>query len=263
MAWFDRCLGNRDAAEWAGRLAHEVERSGLTDALALAAGPVGLRRFVVRFDQKGGRLRVTGLESEQLAGGGGPPASATFDSAASAIESGLSTLRRALPPPFVFGRGAVGVVRDADGEMELIFRFDEDGDSFRLVELPPPEGESTPVEHPDYLRALAAWQGRIAPVRERWVVPRGEWSWSEGWLDLGDQRLRADAIATWHPGQHRFEWMLEKPAGEEPPFVEPELLVELGPAMELAVFAAARLGATGIFQGALESGQTWFGGVRG
>lgn len=263
MAWFDRCRGELEAGPAAARLSAAVTAAGVTEAVALACGPVGLRRFVVRFDQKGGRLRVTGLESERLVGGGGPPSSATFDAAAVTIEATLATLKRSLTAPFAFTRGALGVLRDGEGELDITFRFDEDGDVFGLRNLPMPEGESAPIENPDYLRALQFWEGRIAPVRARWIVPRVDaWEWADGWLQLGDERLRVDPIAMFHAGQTRFEWMVDSPVGDEAPFVEPELTVEMGAAMELAVFAAARMGCVGIVQGTTDNGMVWFGGVR-
>ncbi len=264
MAWFDRCRGELDAGAAAQRLSEAVNAAGVTAALATACGPVGLRRFVVRFDQKGGRLRVTGLESERLVGGGGPPSAASFDAAAGTIEVSLTMLRRTLAPPFVFSRGALGVLRDEDGELDITFRFDEDGDTFSLRNLSMPAGDAAPIEHPDYLRALQFWEGRIAPVRARWIVPRVDhWEWSDGWLQLGEERFRVDPIATFHPGQARFEWMVETPVGDEAPFVEPELTVEMSAAMELAVFAAAKMGCVGIVQGTIDNGMIWFGGVRG
>jgi hypothetical protein len=70
------------------------------------------------------------------------------------------------------------------------------------------------------------------------------------------------ALGTWHAGQARFSWLLTDPAGEEAPFVEPDVWVDLSGATELACFAACRLGCTGVFQGELETGQQFFAGLR-
>lgn len=258
MTWFDRNRGELSTEEAWQRLGAVVEQAGMSRALHVAAGLHGLRRFVVRFELRAGRPRVTGLESEPLPKGGGPPTPAAFDAGVSGVEAALARLHRGLPAPYTFDRGAVGVLRGDDAVLSLAFRFDEDADTYRLAELPLPTGAAYPLEDPAYAKALAAWEARIAPVRARWLVPGREegWSLEGGRLDLrgpaGTRRIAAEPIASYWPRGNRFEWLLEKPAGEEAPFVEPVLTLELGAAMELAVFAAARLGRVGIFQGTLE-----------
>jgi hypothetical protein len=164
----------------------------------------------------------------------------------------------------------VGVLRGDDDEISLAFRFDEDADNYALAELPRPSGAGNPVEDPRYLRALAAWEGRIAPVRARWLVPGRDDTWTFEGNRLttsgpaGPRVFGADAIATYWPRGNRFEWLLESPAGDEPPFVEPVLTLDMSEAMELVVFAAARLGRVGVFQGPIEGdrGEILFAGLR-
>jgi hypothetical protein len=268
MAWFDRHLGAEDPRAAWERLGKLVDAAGLPAAVDAASGPRGLRRYVVRFEVRGGAPRVVGLEGETLRGGGGPPTPAAFDANAAGVQSALATLRARLGP-WAFDRGAMGVVRHASGELELTFRFDEDAEELKLADLPQPEGQGTPTEDPAYLRALAAWESRITVVRGRWTVARATdtWSLAEGRLtltnDAGVRTQRAEPIATWSAENGLFTWLLAKPVADEAPFVEPELTLEIGGAMELAVFAAARMGCSGLFQGEIEGGgATLFAGTR-
>jgi hypothetical protein len=266
MAWFDRLRGDLDVDEAARRLSAAVDKSKIAAALAVASGPRGLRRYVVRFEVKVGRPRIVGIDTAPLPWGGGPPSPAAFDAGAAAVEAALQTLRVHMPAPFTWSRGAVGVLRDGTGAFGLAFRFDEDADSFRLEELPAPLGDSDPMEDPAYQRALAAWDGQIASVRARWLRPGPDEAWSleNGTLRLegpdGTRVLAAEPLATFADGQ--LSWLVEKPVADEAPFVTPELPVELAGAMELAVFAAARLGRAGVFSGDLEGGGTLFAALR-
>lgn len=270
MSWFDRNRGELPPEEAWRRLGEVVEQAKVAPALHVAAGVHGLRRFLVRFEVRGGRARVTGLDAEPLPKGGGPPNPAAFAANVGAVEAALSQLFRRFPKPFLFERGVVGVLRGGDGEIGLSFRFDEDADGYTLAELPIPTGEGNPVEDPRYVKALSAWEGRIAPVRARWLVPGREdtWSYDAGRLTIsgpaGNRVLGADPIAMYWPRGNRFEWLVEAPVGEEAPFVEPVLNVETSAAMELAVFAAARLKRVGVFQAEIEGerGEILFAALR-
>lgn len=267
MAWFDRHLGEEDPRVAWERLGRVLDSTGLTPALDAASGPRGLRRFIVRFEVRGLAPRVVGLDADTLARGGGPPNPAAFDANIGAVEAALRALRTRLGA-WSFVRGAVGVVRDDTGELSLSFRFDEDVDDFGVADLHEPEGKGAPNEDPAYLKALGVWDARIAPIRARWLLPRADdaWTLEDGRLLVhgadGERAFLAEPIATWRAKDGLFAWMLDTPAGEEAPFVEPELTVEVNGAMELAVFAAARLGRVGLFQGELESGETLFAGLR-
>lgn len=265
MSWFDRCCGDDDPAEAWDRLNAAVTRSGVDAALAAAAGRRGLRCFVVRFELRGGRARVTELLSEPLRQGGGPPPPAAFDQAVPAIEAGLAALRKALPPRFAFERGAVAFVRDGKGVVDLRFRFDEDADTFGLAEVKSPGGEPHPVEEPAYLRALRQWESGLARVRARWEVGRDDepWRFTGGKLHVGGATPRpGEALATWTPKNERFEWLLGEPAGEEAPFVEPVLSLTLSEAVEVVALAAARRRDHSVFQGVIDDGTVVFVAVR-
>lgn len=261
MTWFDRHAGE-DARAFFGRLAAVVDESGLEAAINAASGPIGLRRFVVRGEVREGRVRVSAMEGPQLPKGGGPPAPAAWATGVGGVETALTKLRRSLPRGVEFSEFALGVVRHEEGRPELNVRFDEDVKSLKVGELPAPTGTPAPTEDPAYLRALAAWSSRVDEVRGRFTIARGDWSLNSGRLDDGERRLQATALASWHPAQRRFEWWLDRPAGEEAPFVEPDLVVDLAGAIELACFAAARIDGTGVFQGTLETGVLLFVGLR-
>lgn len=269
MSWFDRNRGEIAVAEAWARLNEVVEQSRLGAAVQLASGPYGLRRFVVRFEVRGGRPRVTDLESEPLSKGGGPPNAASFAANVGAIEAALGQILRRFPTPFTWDRGALGVVRGSEG-FSLSFRFDEDADAYRLAELPYPTGEPHPLEEPAYVAALAAWERRIDPVRARWLSPGREdtWTLDQNRLTIsgpaGNRVLGVDPVAIYWPRGSRFEWLVETPVGEEAPFVEPVLTVEASGAMELAVFAAARMKRVGVFQAEIggEKGEILFAALR-
>jgi hypothetical protein len=101
-------------------------------------------------------------------------------------------------------------------------------------------------------------------------VPRAGETWSIDGLRLtirsadGEKVLGADPIGLYWPRGHRFEWLVPKPVGDEAPFVEPVLTLEQGGAMELAVFAAARMLHVGLFQGEIdgEKGEVLFAALR-
>jgi hypothetical protein len=261
MAWFDRQLGDGAVDAAMAALDAAVERAGLLAALEAASGPYGLRRFVVRFEVRGVGVKLLGVETAELPRGGGPPA--WFDAHARAVEQALVALRRGLPSPWAFREGAVGFVRGNDPSRSLVLRFDEDAAAFGLAELPTPSGEPWPPEDPAYVRALAAWDGRIAPVRAAWAVADADedWSIAEGRLERpGRPPARVVVLAVLDGDA--FTWSLDEPAGEESPFCEPDMMLPYATAIELAMFAAARLGCVGGFQGVATSGALVLAGVR-
>ena len=262
MNWFDRHAGE-DAGAFYERLSAAVANSGLQEALASAVGPVGLRRFVVRAEVRGSSPRIVAVDGPVLPRGGGPPSPAAWVAGSPAVEAALLRLRSAFGPAAPFAEVAIGYVRHGNGESDLSLRFDEDVAGFRASTLETPTGQPAVTEDPAYVRAAAQWAARIDEMRGRFTLARGAWTLAEGRLDDGERRVTATAIATWHPMQRRFDWLLTEPAGEEAPFVEPEFTVDLAGAMELVCFAALRVGATGVFQGSLPTGMLAFIGVRG
>ncbi|MEN9786582.1 MAG: hypothetical protein RLZZ299_1846 [Pseudomonadota bacterium] len=261
MAWFDRQVGDGGVDAAMSALDAAVERSGLLAALEAVSGPHGLRRFVVRFEVRGAGVKLLGVDSAQLPRGGGPPA--WFDAHARDVEQSLVALRRALPAPWTFREGAVGFVRGSDPRRSLVLRFDEDSAGFGLAELPMPTGEPWPPEDPAYVRAAAAWDGRIAPVRAAWSVAEADedWSIAEGRLERPGRPPVPVLVLAVLDGEG-FAWHLDTPAGDEAPFCEPELQVPYATAIELAMFAAARLGCVGGFQGVDTTGALVLAGVR-
>lgn len=265
VTWFDRCRGDSDPQEAWDLLNATVERSGVQAALHAACGPRGLRWFIVRFEVRSGRGRIVQVISEPLRQGGGPPPPAAFDEAAPAIERAVATLHRTLPPTWRFDRGAVGVVRDGAGQLDLRFRFDEDADALSLTDLRPPAGDAHPVEDPTYLRTLRSWEQQVARMRSRWelAAPGEVWRFSEGRLHVGDATPRpGEVIATWTPGPERLEWLLGEPLADERPFIEATLSLTLSEAVELVAFAAARRRDASVYQGTTERGVVVFVGLR-
>lgn len=262
MSWFDR-YADGDVDAGLARLDAAVARARLVELLDTAAGPRGLRRFVVRLELRAGaRARVTGLESAPLPGGGGPPTPSRFDAGARALEAACASLRTALGPRGAFSRAALGFVRDGTGARHVAVRLDEDADGFGLADLPTPRGAGWPPEDPAYLRALAAWETRMASVRERWSVAGDGEAWTleaERLERPGSPPIRVVPLAMLEG--ETFSWLLAQAAGEEAPLATPTLEAPLGVAVELVLLAAARLGHKGLFQGRTEEGALLFAGL--
>jgi hypothetical protein len=85
-------------------------------------------------------------------------------------------------------------------------------------------------------------------VRARWISPSVDerWEIAAGRLRLIgalERSLRAEPLATWAPHTGDFAWLTPRPVADEGPFLRPELVLEMGPALELVSFAATRAGA--------------------
>lgn len=252
MSWFDRCRGDTPSEDAAARLDAHTAASGLVAHLARACGRPGLRRFVVRFEVRGPRVRLGAVEAVPLADGGGPPPA--WDPVA--VEGALLGLRARLTPPWRFGRGAIGVVRDADGTLDVALRFDEDADEFGLGDLRLPVGPAHPLDHPAWQRAVAEWQGRIAGLR--WVDAAEGWQLEGGSLVLDGVRHAVTPLAVW---RGELSWLLDEPAGDEPPLTEDPLPVGLAEAGEVVALAAARRGNQAVFRGETDAGEVVFVGM--
>jgi hypothetical protein len=251
MGWFDRQLAGRDPQALYTELAALTRRLRATEVIGKASGRFGLRRYIIRFERKLLRIRIVGVETEQLRNGG-PPDSASFDASATVIERMLEDFAAGLPAGYRLERGALGVLRDETGPVQVSWRLDEDADNFGLFELRNPKGQGSPVEDQGYLRALELWAGKVAAVRSTWVTGQESWSFENGRLKLGTDRVwRAEALATWVPHTGDYSWLVAAPVGDEAPFLHPTLVLEMRPALDLVAFAATRRGATGIFQGSL------------
>lgn len=269
MAWFDRYRGDLEPRAAFDVLTAAWGRSGLEPILERLCGAPGLRRFVLRFEDTPRGFRVTSLESEQVKAGGGPPPPQAADTALPEVERGLAALRATLPAPFRFERGAIGLVRDSEGPLDVTIRLDEDGDAFRLSQLRAPRGPGVPVDDPGYLTALNAWSERVNRVRSGWkMCGRGQTFQLEGSRlsvagEGASESLLVTVLGTWDGRHDRFNWLVDAPVAAEAPFVEPELTLTLGQVTELVAFAAARLDAIGVFQGETDpDGITVFAAIR-
>jgi hypothetical protein len=252
MSWFDRQAAG-DAEAFFRRLSAALDAAGVVSAMDTACGPYGLRRFVARAEVREGRVKLGPVDSLPLPKGGGPPSAAAWAAGTPSLEASLTRFRRSLPPAAWFTEIAIGVVRSAEGPLDLSLRIDEDAPALRPTALSMPTGAPHPCEDPAYLRALSGWGPRLDAMRANFSLARGEWSLVDGRFDDGHRRGPAVALATWHPAQRRFDWLLDAPAAEEAPFVEPVLTLDQSGAIELACFAALRMGAAGVVQGTLET----------
>ncbi|MSQ04104.1 MAG: hypothetical protein EXR71_19815 [Myxococcales bacterium] len=269
MSWFDRQRGHVEPRDAFDALSLAYGRSGLDAALLDLCGSPGLRRFVVRFEESRRGFRVTAVDSEPVKGGGGPPPPQAASLAIPHVEAAITALRKALPAPFRFERGAIGVVLDREGSgkpapLDVTLRLDEDSDSFRLSDLRAPAGQGVPVEQPDYIATLHAWSDAVNRVRGGWKMCRGSSTFAidgsrllietpaaEG-EPVWSERLVVTVLGTWEARNGTFRWLVERPVSSEAPFVEAELILTLGQVSELVALAAAHVGAIGVFQGDTE-----------
>lgn len=257
MSWFARNTGDADRRAAYQRLRQVVTELGLIKLLEDACGKRGLRRFILRFEARGATVRAAGLDSERLPNGG-PPDPDAMARRMGDIERAMAKLRQRMPPPFDFERCALVVIRDDTGQLDLSFRFDEDAERLSLASVRKPIGEGVPVEDAQYLRALEEWSSRMLTLRGHWMIAPADATWSleNGVLSIQEpgasRRLAAEAIATWQMETGDFSWVTERRIGPEAPFGVSNQKLETARAAELAVFACARMGFTGIFQGGLE-----------
>lgn len=258
MSWFERQRNGREPQETYQALAEAVRSVKATAIVDRACGKFGLRRFLLRFERRGSKVRLAGLETERLKNGG-PPDAAAFDAHAGALERMLEELSYRLPHGFSFERGALLVIRDENAVPRLSFRFDEDADIARLSSLREPMGSGIPTEDLFYQKALEAHAAGVEKVRSNWITaqPSEVWSLEGGRLKVSvpgslERSWRAEAMATWVPHTGDFSWMMAEPVGDEAPLVHAHQVLELRAALELTGFAAAKMGATGVFQGGLE-----------
>lgn len=251
MPWFDRHCGDASPVDAHARLNDAVNRSGLLAALERACGRPGLRRFILRFEAKGNRVRLRGVEAVPLAEGGGPPPS--LDSAD--LEAALARLRTFTPADWRFSAGALGVVRDGDGRMDVSFRYDEDTVGFTVESLRWPGGPANPVERPVVQKLLDQWAARMGSLA--WTVAEDAWQLEAGNLRYRGTSQPADILATWRDGL--LSWYVEN--SEDLAFRD-AITVDFASATEIVRLAAAQMGASGGFEGEAEDGRVVFLAVR-
>ena len=267
MGWFDRQAAGRPAAEVAREHGRYVRAAGVDRALDALSGPFGLRRYVVRFERRGQKVRVVSVEAQPLGTGGGPPPEDPSGQRLAALEKALTALQRNMATGPAWERGVVSYLRDARGRATLAPFFDEDSDQLSLDSLPIPGPGSHPLETPEYLDLMGLWAPRMAEVQARTTGVSADWDlWEikddrllELQFDVDDQdrpgevrRLRCRTLATFDPRWGRFKWQVPGPLFDEKVFASGEIHCDFAAASELCLLTCARLRASWLFVSACD-----------
>ena len=256
MTWFERQLNGRSPEEVDLEHGRFLRAAGVDRALHALSGTFGVRRYVVRFGESGGRVRVSQIDTVALSCGGGPPPPDAAGERISRLEKALTALHRNMSTGPKWDTGAVAVLRNSEGGTDVMPLFDEDAAEAKLEDLPNPGPPGHPLETPEYHRLLAEHEAQMASVHGETARLGREWNeWSvseddqslELVFDSGVRRYRCQTLATFEPGQSWFEWEVEQPLFPDDVFSWAGFLSDFDPAIELGMLATARLGADWLF----------------
>lgn len=249
MSWFGRQARGRSPAEVEREHARYLRASGLLSALDQLAGPYGCRRFAVRFEVRGGKVRLGVMEGVPLAWGGGPPPVDPSGRTTDALVTSLQRLytNMALGPRW--SRGIVAYVRDARGVTQILPAFDEDADAVHPSDLPVPGPPGHPLEDPDTLELFAMKRRDMQRVHTATRAKPADWDWWE--IDDNDQLVlhyegsrpdpvhRCVVLATHETRHSRFSWVTPQPVGSAAVFSAEPFASTLDASMELGLLATA------------------------
>jgi hypothetical protein len=256
MTWFDRQLSGRPPEEVEIEHGRLLRAAGVDRAIEGFSGTYGVRRYVVRFGEVNGAIRVSELETVALSCGGGPPAPDPTGERILQLEKALTALHRNMSTGARWETGAIAVLRNAEGGSDLLPLFDEDAADARLEDLPNPGPPGHPLETPEYHRILAEHEAQVAGVHSQTAQLGRTWSeWSvseddeslELVFESGLRRYKCRTLATFDPVKKWFEWEVEEPLFPNDVFSWAGFSADFDPAIELGMLAAARLGAAWLF----------------
>ncbi len=264
MGWFERQLDGRTPEEVEREHGRYLRASAVDRALAQFSGPFGVRRYVVRFGETAGVVRISEVEALVLSCGGGPPAPDARGERLAHLEKTLTALHRNMSTGPVWETGAIGVLRNAEGATDLLPLFDEDAAAAQLTDLPNPGPPGHPLETPEYQRVLADHEPRMDTVHGE--TARHGRSWNAWEVEDGDgdgtlvlesggatRRYRCCTLGTFDPIKNWFEWQVESPLFEEDAFSWLAFHADWSAAMELGILTAARLSASWLFVQAFDA----------
>jgi hypothetical protein len=263
MGWFDRQLSGREPEDLEDELGRFVRASGVDRALTTICGPFGVRRFVIRFEQRGDVVTLTDLETHPLPMGGGPPDPRGAEEGIQPLEAAINRLHRNMSTSLPWTRGAVAVIRDALDQLEIMPLFDDDADDAALADLGLPEGPGHPLEGHAYREMVAANEAGMQAVHSETSRRRGSWTDWEITADdqtlvleqgTGSARLKTRVLGTYHPSSSRFAWATEAPLFDEQLYNTGSFSATLDAVMELGMSTAARLGSSWLFLETLGDG---------
>jgi len=256
MTWFERQQNGRSPDEVELEHIRFLRAAGVDRALEAFSGSYGVRRYVVRFGEAKGQVRVSQVEAVALSCGGGPPAADPTGERVQRLEQSLTALYRNMSTGPRWETGAIAVLRNAEGDTDVLPLFDEDASEAKLADLPNPGPPGHPLETPEYINLLASHEAQMAAVHSE-TAGLGR-TWSEWSVDEEDSRLelvfesgvrhyKCRPLATFEPRRNRFRWEVGEPLFPDDVFSWAEFSADLDPAIELCMLATARIGAVWLF----------------
>ncbi len=258
MGWFERQAGQRDVAEVNREHARYIRASKVVECLDALAGPFGCRRFLVRFERRGGRVRVTEIDAAALSWGGGPPPHDTEGRKHAALEQSLNRLHANMALGPSWQRGVFAYVRDAHGVTEVNPAFDEDSDGAELSALPVPGPPGHPLEDRTTTELLVIHRADILRIMAATRSKSVDWDWWEvdddtrltlhgTDPDVPPRSLKCLVLATHETRASRFTWHCPRPVGAAAVFETPTFASTLDASMELGFLCCAVLDAQWLF----------------
>jgi len=253
MGWNRAKSGGLSAQALGQDLARYIRAARVDAALDVLAGPFGCRRFLLRFEHRGGRVRLRGLDAHPLAWGGGPPPDDRTGDATAGVEQALGRLHTNMSTGPRWERGAVAYVRDAQGRTQITAAFDHDADLMAIADLAVPGPPGHPLEDPATLDLFALHGRTMAQINAATRAIPPDWDW---WEVDDDVRLtlhyddppapsrhhRCQVLATYESRYSRFTWHTE-PVGPAPVFASEPFASTFVAAFELGLLAASMVGA--------------------
>ena len=232
-----------------------LQEANIPEGLARIAGPFGVRRFIVYFSISRGTTVVQRVETVTLGHGGGPPSHDTSDNRR-LFEEAVTSLHRTLQAKHPFTKGALGFVRETEGQFSILPYFEEDMEQANLDDLPKPK-KGHPADSTAYknLRAksqidMQRIQAKTHSIHQDW----DQWSIDKNQLTLqytypmfDTQVHRCQVLATFSLQSQTWTWQLEKPLDSDPIFVHHSFLFSLDSAMELGFICCAKLDCDWLF----------------
>jgi len=265
MGWFERQLQGQSPEEVELEHGRLLRAAGVDSALTQLSGPYGVRRYVVRFGETDGKVRVSEIEAVALSCGGGPPPVDPVGDRMVGLERSLQALHRNMSTSSRWETGAIAVLRNAEGATDILPLFDEDAAEAALSDLPNPGPPGHPLETPEYLGLIAAHEAQMVSVHaetSRLGRAWSEWDVSEDDTSLalvfesGVQRYRCQTLATFNPSRSMFQWEVSEPLFQEDVFNWASFSAAMDPSIELGMLATARLGADWLFVQAFDADGT-------
>ena len=231
------------------KLFQYLQKAKVPEGLARIAGGFGVRRFIGYFTIARGKVLVQRIESVTLSHGGGPPSHDTADNR-KLFGDVIMELHRNMSAKHAFRKGALGFVRDAEGQYSILPYFEEDIEHAKLDDLPIPK-KGHPADSIEYKNLRAKSQMQVQKIQaktntvhqdwDQWSIANGQLTLQYTYPMFQTHVHRCQVISTFSMQSQTWTWQVEKPLQSEPIFVHHSFLFSLEGAMELGFICCAHL----------------------